>query len=79
MKNGRLHCANGPKLAGLLWTGPATWAGGPSQRRQERALGHGSAGGGPVGFRRRPVTRCSGEGPGSKAVGWWEVRSSPKE
>jgi hypothetical protein len=66
-----LHCANGPKLVGLLRTGRATWAGGPSQRRQGRALGHGSAGGGLARFRWRPATRCSGEGSGSKAVGWW--------
>jgi hypothetical protein len=26
--------------------------------------------GGPAEFRRRPMMRCSGEGPGSKAVGW---------
>jgi hypothetical protein len=34
-----LHYANGPKLAGLFWASPATWAGGPSQRRQGRVLG----------------------------------------
>jgi hypothetical protein len=39
--------------------------------RQGRALGHSGTGGGPAGFRRRPTMRCSGEGPGSKAVGWW--------
>jgi hypothetical protein len=53
----------------------------PISARQGRVLGYG----GPVGFRRRPVTRCSEEGPGSKAVGWWTHfgaagrNSSPKE
>jgi hypothetical protein len=43
----------------------------PISARQGRALGHGGAGGGPGGFRWSPATRCSGEGSGSKAVGWW--------
>jgi hypothetical protein len=38
--------------------------------RQGRERGHGGAGGGPAGFWRRLATRSSGEGPGSKAVGW---------
>jgi hypothetical protein len=33
---GRLHCVNGLKLAVLFRAGPATWAGGPSQRRHGR-------------------------------------------
>jgi hypothetical protein len=31
---GKVHCAYGSKLAGLFRAGPATWAGGPSQRKQ---------------------------------------------
>jgi hypothetical protein len=31
---GKVHCAYGPKPAGLFWAGPATWAGGPSQWKQ---------------------------------------------
>jgi hypothetical protein len=48
-------------------------------------LDYDGAGGGPAGFRRRLVTRCSGEGPGSKVVGWWthfgaaRRKSSPEE
>jgi hypothetical protein len=66
-----LHYANEPKLTGLLRTGLATWVGGASRRRQGRALGRGGVGGGPFEFRRLPAMRCSGEGPRSKAVGWW--------
>jgi hypothetical protein len=51
------------------WCGHLGWW--PISARQGRALGHGGAGGGPAGFWRRPAMRCSGEGPGSKAVGWW--------
>jgi hypothetical protein len=31
---GKVHCAYGPKSAGLFRAGPATWAGGPSQWKQ---------------------------------------------
>jgi hypothetical protein len=57
----------------------------PISAMQGWALGHGGAGGGPAGFRWCPVTRCSGEGPGSKVVGWWTHfraagrKSSPEE
>jgi hypothetical protein len=33
---GTLHCANESKLTGLFQAGPATWAGGPSQRKEGR-------------------------------------------
>jgi hypothetical protein len=45
-------------------------------------LGHDGAGGGPARFRRRPTTKCSEEGLGSKAVGCFGVvgrKSSPEE
>jgi hypothetical protein len=29
-----VHCAYGPKLAGLFWASPATWADGPTQQKQ---------------------------------------------
>jgi hypothetical protein len=57
----------------------------PISVRQGRALSHGGAGGCPAGFRWHPAMRCSGEGPGSKAVGWWTHfgaagrKISPKE
>jgi hypothetical protein len=53
----------------LDWPSHLGWW--PISVRQGRALGHSGAGGGTVGFRRRPTMRCSGEDPGSKAVGWW--------
>jgi hypothetical protein len=65
-----LGSAHGRARPARLTVAQPTWLVGPRPRAGELTP-MAPIDGGPTEFRWRLATRCSGEGPGSKAVGWW--------
>jgi hypothetical protein len=73
-KKGKHHCSSGLGLqrrpACSARDGQAHMACWP-EAESRGARSHGTGRWWPIQIPAMPVTRCSGEGPGSKAIGWW--------